>query len=188
MKRRYDSRLGKLLFVLPALVIVIVVVYAFITLSSPGTLIVSAENSNQVQLNVKANVNGQTVTTPSTIKIARGEYEVNFSSIEWYYPPPARDVSVQPGQTVYAVGAYIPQTRFVQVTSGGFNETAITALHALTPVTWTNPTDTLQTFSGGPFSTVRLNPGQSYTYVFPSPGQYVLYFGNTNDTLTVDIE
>ena len=99
----------------------------------------------------------------------RGPDVVSFGTIPWYYPPTARDVTITPGYQTYAVGSYQPETKFVQVTVSGFNETTVAALHGVTPVTWINPSSSLVTFSGGPFQQVRLESGQSYTYTFTTP-------------------
>ncbi len=45
-KSRYNPTVGKLIFILPALVIIALGVYAFVELNSPGTLIVDAVDAN----------------------------------------------------------------------------------------------------------------------------------------------
>ncbi|MGA2663708.1 MAG: hypothetical protein ABSF83_02015 [Nitrososphaerales archaeon] len=187
--RRYNSTLGKLLFVVPALVIIALVGYAFILLNSPGTLVVQAElAANGAQINVSAEVNGQSLTTPATISLPQGSYTADFGTIPWYYPPASRGVTITPGHTTYAVGSYEVKVQFVQVTPSGFNTTSVSVLHGLTPVTWKNPSNDLVTFQGGPFQQVRLDPGGSYTYVFPTTGTYVLNVGSTNETLDVVVK
>ena len=186
--RKYNPRIGKMLFFVPAAIIIILVVYAFVQLNAPGTLIVSAEDENQVQLNVHATVNGQTVTTPATVSLHQGSYTVDFTTIGWYYPPASRNVVITPGVTAYAVGVYQPTVEFVQVTPSGFNVTSITALHGVTPVTWINPTNTLVIFSGGPFQQVRVQPDQSYTYTFPTAETFTINVGSTNETMTVNVQ
>lgn len=190
MKRtgKYNPRLGKLVFLAPAVVIGILVVYAYFQINSPGTLVVNAEDENLAQLTVHFTVNGNSFTTPSKLTLPQGSYVVSFDTMNWYYPPASRDVVVTPHQTVYAVGSYTPVTRFVQVTAGGFNVTSVTALHGVTPITWINPTSSLVTFSGGPFQQVRVNPGQTYTYTFPSIGSFQLNVGSTNETLTINVQ
>ena len=184
-QRGYDPRIGKLLFILPAVVILVIGVYAFVALNSPGKLVVLAEtNGNSLQ--VPVSVNGHSYTTPVTLSLAQGDYTVTFGTLPYYYPPSARDAAVTPGNTAYATGDYVPQTFFVQTTSAGFNSTALVVLHGLNPVTWTNPSSSLVTFTGGPFQQVNLDPGKSYTYVFPNIGNYE--FGITSSNLTMTIE
>jgi hypothetical protein len=189
MKRtsRYNSRLGRLMFFIPAIIIIILVVYAYVQLNSPGTLVVSAEDQNLNPLGIHFIVNGNNLTTPASVRLAEGSYVVSFDTIKWYYTPASREVVVTPGQTVYAVGSYQPITKFIQVTGSGFNVTSELAYHGLTPVTWKNPSTSLAVFSGGPFQQVRVDPGQSYTYVFPTIGSFQLRFGSTNETLTIDV-
>jgi hypothetical protein len=187
-KSRYDARIGKLLFVVPAIIIAILVVYAFVQLNSPGTLLLRAEDQNLAPLKVPFTVNGNYGTTPANLSLSQGSYVVNFGTITWYYPPAARDVVITPGQKTYAVGAYVPETKFVLVTASGFNVTTVAALHGVTPITWTNPSGSLVLLSGGPFQQLRLEPGQSYTYTFPTAESFKLYVGNTNETLTVSVQ
>jgi hypothetical protein len=187
-KSRYNSRVGRFLFFVPAIIIVILVVYAYIQLNSPGTLIISAEDANGNQLKVHATVNGNTVTTPTKLPLSQGSYTVDFATVTWYYPPASRNVAVDPGQTVYAVGFYQPETVFVQVTPAGFNVTTIAALHAVTPVKMINPTNSFVQISGGPFPNVGLNPGQTYTYMFPTAGTFEFNEYSGNVTLTVTVQ
>jgi hypothetical protein len=186
-RKRYNSTLGKVFFIIPVLIIGTLVVYAYVQLSSPGTLIVTAENSNGTQLNVAATVNGESGETPWTLSLTQGNYIVNFTTPQWYYPSAVRDVGVSPGRTVYAVGLYEPIGRVIQVTQSGFNATTVTALHGVTPVNWTNPSKSLVTFEGSPFVRVPLEPGQTYSYIFPAAGTYRYTILSTNDTLTIDV-
>jgi hypothetical protein len=187
-KSRYDARIGKLLFVVPAIIIIILVVYAFVQLNSPGTLIVTAEDQNLASLRVPFTVNGNSYTTDASLSLSQGSYVVTFGTISWYYPPLARDVTITPGKTTYAVGSYVPETKFVLVTAIGFNVTTVAALHGVTPITWINPSNSLVTFSGGPFQQVRIEPGQTYTYTFATAQSFELYVGNTNETMTVSVQ
>lgn len=197
-RSRYDSRIGKLFFILPALIIIIIVVYAYVQLNSPGTLIITAEtcpksygsttaSSTCIPLAVSATVNGKTQTTPWTQSLSQGNYEVTFSTQQWYYPPSVRDVTVTPGTTAYAVWVYSPIGRVVDVSPSGFNMTSVTALHGVTPVNWTNPTGSVVTFTGNPFGDVSLEPGQTLAYTFPSPGVYNFTILSTEHTMEVDV-
>ncbi len=187
-KSRYNSKIGKLVFFAPAAIIIILVVYAFVQLNSPGTLVVRAEDQNFKLLNVPFTINGNSYTTPKNVSLSQGSYVVDFGVITWYYAPASRDVTVTPGHTVYAVGSYTPATKFVQVTGSGFNVTSVSALHGVTPVEWINPSDSVVTFSGGPFQQVRLEPDQSYTYTFPTAGTFIVNVGTTNETLTINVQ
>jgi hypothetical protein len=185
--KRYNTTLGKLFFIIPVLVIGILVVYAYVNLSSPGTIIVRAETNTGAQLQVPVTVNGKVGETPWSLSTNQGNYVVNFTSVQWYYPPASRDVGVLPGQTVYAVALYSPIGKVIKVTPSGFNATTVIALHGVTPVNWTNPTSSLVTFEGAPFQVVPLEPGQTFSYIFPSAGSYQFAISSTNDTVTVDV-
>jgi hypothetical protein len=182
------------MFVLPAIAIIVIGIYAFVQLNSPGTLIVQAQDASCVQLQencpqlqVAVTVNGKEYTTPTTISVGQGNYVATFSTIEYYYPPSSRDVAVTPGHTTYAVGLYQPATKFVKVTQSGFNLTSVAVLHGVTPVVWTNPSGSTVAFTGGPFSQLTLTPGESNTYIFPSIGSYEFSSVSTNSTLTVQV-
>jgi len=196
--KRYNTTLGKLFFIIPVLIIGILVVYAYVQLASPGVLTISAENSYCTELQVPTNaicshlivvatVNGKAGETPWTLSINQGNYVVNFTSVQWYYTPASRDVGVLPGQTVYAAGLYSPIGKVIKVTPSGFNATTVMALHGVTPVNWTNPTSSLVTFQGAPFQVVPLEPGQTFSYIFPTAGTYQFAISSTNDTVTVDV-
>ncbi len=187
-KSRYDSRLGKLLFLVPAIIIIVLVVYAFVQLNTPGTLRVRAEDEDQAPLKVPFTVNGNSLNTPANLSLAQGSYVVSFDTIPWYYPPTARNVVVAPGQVSYAVGSYIPETKFVQVTASGFNVTTVSALHGVTPITWINPSSSMVTFSGGPLQQISIQPGQTYTYTPPTPESFEPTVAGTNETMTVSVQ
>lgn len=197
-KSRYNSRLGKLFFIIPIIIIGSLVVYAFVQLNSPGTLIITAENSycatstpptNAIcsQLQVAATVNGKSVETPSRLSLVQGNYVVNFTTLQWYSPPASRDVGILPGQTVYAVAAYYPIGRVIQATPSGFGGTIVTALHGVTMVNFTNPTNSLVTVLGAPFTRAAIQPGQTFSFIYPSAGTYEYNVLSTNDTITVDV-
>lgn len=191
--KRFNSKLGVLFFIIPILLIGSIVLYAFVQLNTPGTLIVSAESCLKGQnnpcnpLTVSATVDDKTGTTPWTLSLTQGNYVVNFTTIEWYHPASARDVSIVPGKTAYAVAVYDPIAKVVQVTSGGFNATEITALHNVTPVNWTNPSTSVVTFTGSPLGTISLEPGESLSYTFTASGVYNYTVLSTDYTLTVDV-
>lgn len=185
--RRYNPILGKLLFAVPALVLIIVVVYAFVQLNTPGTLMVVAETPGGHQLQVSATVDGKTGQTPWTLSLSQGNYVVNFTAISWYRPPDSRDVGIVPGVTAYAVAVYYPLDKVIQVTASGFNGTVVTALHGVTPVNFTNPASSAITFDGSPFGSIVLEPGQTFSYTYSTSGIYTYTILYTNETITVDV-
>lgn len=202
-KSRYNSTVGKLIFIIPLLVLGTVVVYTFSVLHSPGTLIVTAESSaceNAVAtsggscppLLVQVTVNGKSGETPWTQSLTQGTYTVTYSALTGYYTPAAKAASVTPSITTYAVGVYDPITRVVQVTNSGFNETSIQAIHGITPVVWTNPSSSAVTIRGSPTGSVTIQPGETYTHVFTAAGTYnytVIANGYeaTNEVVTVTV-
>lgn len=186
-KSRYDPRVGKLLFILPAAIIIVLGVYAYVQLNAPGTLVVQAESKSGSPLNVVATVNGKSGTTPWSLSLAQGNYQVTFASLNWYYPTQPHDVALEPGTTAYAVAVYDPIGRVVQVTPSGFNTTTVTALHGVTQVNFTNPSSSAVTFKGAPFGNVPLSPGQTLSYTYPGAGTYEYMILSTNDTVTVDV-
>jgi hypothetical protein len=187
-KSRYNPTIGKLLFVIPVIVIIAVGVYAFVQLNTPGTLVVRAEDQNQKQLSAEFTVNGHQYVTPAKISLPAGSYTVDFYTLTWYYPPSTQDVTVRPGQTIYAGASYVPQVMFVQVTTTGFNTTSISALHGVTPVVWKNPSGATVDFTSGPFKGLYLNAGQSYSYTFSTAGKYAIMISSSNSTLDVQVE
>jgi hypothetical protein len=90
--------------------------------------------------------------------------------------------------TSYAVGVYDPISRVIQVTNSGFNATTVTALHGITPVNWTNPSNVAVTLEGSPAGTQVLLPGQTYSYIFPSAGTFEFTQLSNNDNVTVSVQ
>jgi hypothetical protein len=186
-KSKYSSRLGKLFFIIPIVIIGSLVVYAFVELNAPGTVIVTAETTAGVELHVEATIDGKTGQTPWTLSLPQGNYIVNYTSVQWYYPPVSRDVGLLPGNTVYAAVAYSPIQRIIQVTPLGFNETTVTALHGVTPVNFTNPSSSTVSLEGSLISRLVIAPGQTYGYIFPSAGTYEFAVANTNETIIIKV-
>jgi len=185
--RKYNPRLGRLFFFVPLIIIGILVVYAFVELNLPGTLMITAQDENGNPLHVTASVSGNNYTTPQTLKLGQGSYTVDFATLAWYYPPQSRSVSVTPGHEVYAVGVYTPAVKYIQVTPSGFNVTSITVMHGLTPVTWINPSTSLVLFSGGPMQTTEVRPGATYTTVFPVAEVFTVNVVSSNQSLTITV-
>jgi len=74
------------------------------------------------------------------------------------------------------------------VTSAGFNTTAVSAYHGVTPVVWKNPSDAAVSFTAGPFRGTTIDGGQSYSFVFPTVGVYDLTIASSNSTLVVQVK
>jgi len=187
-KSRQNPWITKLFFILPILIIVILVVYAYVNLNAPGTLMVQAQTSSGAPLQVQALVSGMSGETPWSLTLGQGNYVVTFPTIEWYYPPPSRDVALQSGQTEYAVTVYQPIAKVIAVTSSGFNSTNITALHGTTPVVWANFGSSPAVFSGPLIGRTIIQPGQTFTYTFSVVGSYTYMALDTNRTVTVKVQ
>ena len=81
-------------------------------------------------------------------------------------------MSVLAGQTVYAVGVYQPLERIIAMSNGGFNQTAATALHGVTPVVWVNREGTTLRLDIQGLEPVSLQAGENYSHIFQSAGKY----------------
>ena len=187
-KSRHNPWITKLFFILPVLIIVILVVYAYVNLNAPGTLMIRAQTSGDVQLKVTALVNGMSGQTPWTLTLGQGTYAVTFPTIQWYYPPPSRDVTLESGQTEYAVTVYQPIAKVIAVTSSGFNSTTVTALHGTTPVVWVNLGSSPAVFSGPLLGQTIIQAGQNDTYTFSAAGTYTYMALDSNRTVTVTVQ
>jgi len=199
---RYDSRIGKLVFILPAVIIIGLVVYAYVETNAPGTLVVRAETSDCLQpqtttsaasctLNLTVTVNGKSGQTPWTQSLSQGVYTVAYPSLQWYYTPSAKSVSVSPGLTSYAVGVYSPVGKVVSVTSSGFNTTSLTIMHGVTPVNFTNPSGDVVTFQGklpgSPYGDITLQAGQTIgPFIYKGAGTYTFTIPSGNYTLSLN--
>jgi hypothetical protein len=187
-KSRQNTLIGKLFFIIPILIIAILVVYAYVNLNSSATLMVQARTTGGALIQVPVTVNGMTGETPWTLSLGQGNYVVTFATIEWYYPPPSRDVSLQAGQTEYAVSTYKPITKVISVTPSSFNSTTVTALHDITPVVWLNRGSSPVVFSG-PLIGRTVIPGmENFTYTFPAAGSYVYTSLDSNQNVTIDVQ
>ena len=73
---------GKLLFALPVVLFVAAIVYGYFSASQPGSLVVDARDAHTLNpLAVQAYVNGKSVTTPTTLRLVQGVYNVTFSRL-----------------------------------------------------------------------------------------------------------
>ena len=184
-RSRYNPLLGKLLFIIPAIVIIAVGAYAYVSLNQPGKLIVNAQSPSGDPVSAPAAVNGKSVQTPYTVSLAAGTYTVTYGHVQWYYTPGEKSVSLLPGVTSYAVAVYEPVVRVVTIGANGFNTTSITALHKVTPINFTNTGSSTVAMTGLPFGTEFIGPGRSFTYTFNAAGTYNCRVAADNATVSV---
>ena len=177
-RRRKGDRLGKLLFLIPSVLIAAVVVYAAVlgTASTDGTLVVSAQSSSRYypaqDLNAAASVGGHQGTTPFNVTLSQGPYTVTFQPLRWYTTPAGKALNVSAGRTSFAVGIYRPILDVVSASPKMFNVSNIEAMHNVTPVVLENPTDAYVTVYSVPTGTVAIPPMQNFTYVFRQSGTF----------------
>ena len=174
--KKRSAPFGKVVFFIPLVIVLLLVLFAFLSGSTrtTGTLIVSAQSSDNAAtpLRVTAIVQSTTSTTPFNLSLSQGSYVVNFGALAWYTAPPARTVLVPAGRTAYAVGVYQPVESVIAISNGSFNQTAVTALHGVTPVVWVNKEGVPLLLSIQGLKPVSLQAGQNYTYIFQSTGKY----------------
>lgn len=184
-------RLGRLAFFIPTIVILILVVVAFVTVLSvqSGTLVVYAESSGRyapsVALRPTVTVGSVTRISPFNLTLSQGEYTVTYGPLEWYATPSARSIFVSNGRTQFAAGVYSPIIRTIAITQSGFNMTAVTAMHGVTPVVWLNEGGSSVVLEIHSLRYVTLNPSQNFTFVFPSGGTFSFDVPNTSFNGTV---
>lgn len=123
-------------------------------------------------LSLEVTVGGQTVRAPDNLTLSPGSYTVDFSPLQYYAAPAARQVQVSAGVTVFAAGVYVPVVMKIGVTPSGFNRTSIGALHGVTPVSWIDTSSGPVTINIDQVGRVNLNAGQNYTHIFSGPGSY----------------
>ena len=179
---------GKLLFALPFLLLVAAIVYGYFSASQPGSLVVDARDAHTLNpLAVQAYVNGKSVTTPTTLSLVQGVYNVTFSQLEWYQTPGARTVSLSGGHTAYALGEYTPTPEIIRISSQGFDITSISAKSGLSPVVWVNTSAQFVVLLGDQFNRVIINPNQNFTYIYQSTGRFQYSIWQTDFTGTVGV-
>jgi len=179
-RKSKSTPLGKVVFLLPILIIIAVVVYGYFQVTAPGTLKVEAllvnkylpAGSQNETAQVSVTVGNTQGVTPLSLSLASGTYEVSFATILWYHTPPSKELNVENDHTVYATGAYDVKVDVIQITPAGFNTTSVTAEHGVTPVEWVNTSDSPVVFSALPSGTHTLNPSQNFTTIFSSSGDY----------------
>jgi len=195
LKKRNESRYSWLLFFIPVIVIaglVIVPILGDITGGNLGRLEVEATASvypkGTIALTVQVNVNGTSVTTPSTLNLHQGYYTVTFPSVAGYWPPTTRQVPVQSGKTVYAVQNYVPIRKVVSFGQASFNSTHVAAVHGVTPVIWVNVSSQVVTLQTSFFGTRPVQPRENTSYVFQTVGTFTYsIFGEQSVSGTVTV-
>jgi hypothetical protein len=185
-RTRKSGRFGTLLFLAPTAAIMLIVLIGLVSneASTTGVLVVEALSSGKyspaVPLQVSATVGTVTHLTPFNITVGAGEQTVVFGTLSWYLAPAPKSVVVVGGKTAYAVGIYFPIVRVITFNRDGFNSTAVTALHGVTPVVWINDGTVGVTLVITPNTRVYLQPSQNYTMVFKSAGTYGFSIFNTD--------
>ncbi len=176
MKRQRKRRFGRLVFFLPAILLLAVIAYAFLTsgIGGNGTLVVQAQSSYGSvtrYIAATATVNGVSGKTPFDLALTPSMYTVTFGQLEGYTTPQPRTTPVLGGKTTFAVGVYIPIPEITGVAAGGFNMTQARGLHGITPFVWINQATEAIQLKSSAFNTV-VPPGQNFTYIFSATGHY----------------
>ena len=185
---RRRARIGKLLFALPLLVITAAIVYGYVNTSQPGTLVVQARDAHSLNpLSVQASVNGNSVTTPATLSLVQGLYDVTFSQLQWYQTPSPKTIPLSAGHTAYALGEYAPTPEIIRISSQGFDNTRVSAKSGLSPVVWVNTSTQSVVLLGDQFNRVIINPNQNFTYVYQSTGKFLYSIWQTNFDGTINV-
>lgn len=182
-KRR--RRLGIFFFAVPVVVIGVLAAFAALTTFGVqnGTIVVRATGnvgSGPVVLSVAATLNGRTIETPYSATLPAGSYTVVFSAVNWYVTPPPHAFTLEGGKTAYAVGIYNPTKEVIGISQAGFNQSAVGALHGVTPVVWANTGSQYVVVVISGTGNVGIAPGQTYSKVFSVPGTYEFSLLNTN--------
>ncbi|MDG6909831.1 MAG: hypothetical protein JRN08_05635 [Nitrososphaerota archaeon] len=185
---RKSRRKGTLAFLIPMVIFVVIVIFGIAYAFGPqqGTIVIRAVYGTE-ELHVTATLNGQQVQTPYNATVTQGYYNVVFPPLQWYVAPPAHALTLGAGKTAYAVGVYTAAKVAVGVTPGGFNQTAVGALHGVTPVAWVNTgtQEVVVVVSG--VGSVDLVPGQAHSVVFAAAGVYGFHILDTSITGTVTV-
>ena len=177
--RKRRRRIGTLLFLLPVLLLVALIAYQVFATSTfqTGTLIVEAQSSTKyysaTALSVRVTVGSQAGSTPLTLALTQGVYNVTFSEQKWYITPPEKSVSVSAGKSAYAIGIYNPIVEFVSVSQGQFNTTQLSTKHGVTPVVWVNHSSVYETIDSQVTGRVIIPPLQNFTFVFQTAGTFL---------------
>ena len=164
------------MFFIPILIVLFLIALALLSgaTGTTGVLVVHAQSSasSSTQLRVSAKVNGETLTTPFNLTLNQGSYVVDFNPLTWYTAPIPETILLSAGKTAYAVGVYTPVERTIAISSNGFNQTSVTALHGVTPLVWMNEAGFPLVLDVQGLQAVPLQAGQNYTHVFQSAGKF----------------
>jgi hypothetical protein len=179
-RKKRDERLGKLAFFIPLIVIISLVVYGYFQVNAPGTIKVEAlafdkyapVGDQNTTLSVTANVDGTTETTPFSVSVSAGTYDVTFGSNQWYVTATPHTVTLGGHQTAFAVGTYNVVAKVITLTQAGFNATSVSALHGVTPVIWINDLNKTVSIGVLPYGNQVLEPGQNFTAIYQNTGSF----------------
>jgi hypothetical protein len=191
-RKRQRRRFGGLVFFVPTVLAVAVVAFAIVSFLSVqnGTLVVEASSSGRysppVPLHPHVTVDGTTEVSPFNVTLPQGTYTVTFGEVAWYATPPPRTVVVSGGKSQFAVGVYSPILREIAITSSGFNSTAVTALHGVTPVVWVNLSHDSVVLDIKNLNVITIGPGGNFTKIFPTEGSFDFSLLDTGFNGTVE--
>ena len=193
--QRRRNRLANIAFFLPVVVIIGLVVFGYFYATRPGTLDVAAwaqnkylsEPEQSTPIHVSAMVGSTSGTTPFSLSLPAGQYEVTYPAIPWYYTPSSNEVAVTNGRTVYSTGAYDVIVKIIALSSAGFNATTVSALHGVTPVIWINTSGSNLELEVSGQGNYILSPDQNFTAIFSSPGTYQFATPSGSSTSTSGI-
>jgi hypothetical protein len=189
---KISRRLGRILFLIPVIVALVLVIVAVISTANPnGTISIRAESSGRyyspISLAVSATVNGITQKTPFNLSLPQGEYTIQFSPLTGYEPPSQVQATVIHGGVAYATAIYNPVVRVISDLGGVFNATSVQAIRSVTPVIWVNEKGSYFVINVTPIGRIIIPPFQNFTYVFPDAGSfgYNTLSGNSSGTVQV---
>ena len=176
-KSKKGARYSNAVFFVPVVIVLLLVAFALLSGATvtTGVLVITAQSSGnpKAPIHVKAVVGGFTGTTPFNVTLSQGDYVVAFGQLSWYTIPSSNPVTVNKGQTQYAVGVYRPISKTIAITDTGFNSTTVVALHGVTPVTWINQGQSALILRVQGLDPISLQPGQTSTQVFPGTGTFL---------------
>ena len=195
--RHRHERLGKLIFLIPVIVLVALVVYGFFLVTAPGTLKVEAIAQDKyvagqaVPIQVSVTVAGpsgtETGTTNASFSLDSGTYTVTYVSAAGYTAPLPVTIGVPHGQTVFALGTYQAIAKVVSIGQSGFNATKVAAVHGVTPVIWINTSGLDLSVSIQNDGYHPLEPGQNFTQIFQNPGSFGFQIVGSNTSGIVQV-
>jgi len=166
----------------------LVIIYGYYAASQPGTLVISTRDANSSKdLSAQALVNNRLVSAPSTLSLPQGLYTVQFTDLQWYRTPATRTISLSAGRTAYALGEYRPAPEIVQITTNGFDVTALNAKSGVTPVIWMNLSAATVLLDGDLFNRAFIPPNQNFTYTYATTGSFKFWIDSTQVQGTVSV-